>query len=78
MTYDPDTRTTEREVVVTSPGPSYGGALLAVVLVVLVILGAVWLFSNDGTTTSPTETTAPVETTIPTDTTVPAEAPTTP
>lgn len=81
MTYDPNTRTTEREVIVTPQGPSYGGPLLAGILIVLVILGAVWLFTNDGAdttgTTAPTETTVPVETTIPTDTTAPGDAVTT-
>ncbi|HSJ28804.1 MAG TPA: hypothetical protein VLB67_11380 [Acidimicrobiia bacterium] len=54
---------------------------MAGILIVLVILGAVWLFTNDGAdttgTTAPTETTVPVETTIPTDTTAPGDAVTT-
>lgn len=81
MAYEPYTRTTERDVIVTPPpGPNYGGAMIAITLVVLAILGAVWLFSLDGqgttdTTTSPTETTVPTETTLPTDTAPPTTVP---
>ena len=77
-TTEPYTRTTERDVIETRQGPNFGGPMIATILVVLAILAAVWLFTNDGegttdTTTSPVETTLPVETTIPADTTLPAD-----
>ena len=79
MSYEPHTRTTERDVIVTPPqGPNYGAILIATVLAILAIVAAVWLFANDGDTTTDTtnpavETTLPVETTVPTETTVPAD-----
>lgn len=72
MTYEPRTRVErERDVIVTARGPNYGGIAIAVIVVLLVILSAFWLFDNEGAgtenNTSPTETTAPVETTVPAD-----------
>lgn len=83
MTYEPRHSTTEpeRDVIVTPPsGPNYGGVLTVVLVAIVAIVLAVWLFADGETTTgttSPTETT--VETTIPAETTVPGgdTAPTT-
>jgi hypothetical protein len=83
MAYDPRTDAStnrDRDVIVTPPGPNYGGIALATVLVLVAILFAVWFFNNDGTGTTgttapPVETTLPAETTVPTDTTPTTTAP---
>lgn len=75
MTHDPRSPVeTEHshEHVVHHREPNYGGYALVAVLVVLAVLFAVWLFSNDDTQGT-TETTSPgIETTLPVGTTVPA------
>lgn len=47
MTHDPERRV-EREVVVTDSGSRGGGMIVAVILAILGVLLAIWLFTNLG------------------------------